>query len=407
MNDASSFRAVKKCEAIIPALVLGSAYTTLAAARGLGQCGVRVICPSDSLGYLANSRYISKRPRGLKALAEFSSLRDYLEAADLPGAVLIPCSDHWVREVAALPQSLSDRFCSSSPSKEIVAILLNKAKLATFLKQKGIAAPLTLVLESESDIAQWPGELFENSFLKPCDSQRFNACFRRKAFRVRSREDAVGLYRQTAAKGIDMVLQEYVPGPGSEHYFIEGFIDAGGKLRGLLARRRLRMYPVDFGDSTYSRTVPLTLFRDLGKRLYIVLSSLRYRGIFSAEFKHDLRDGQFKLLEINTRVWWQFGIAMDSGMNFVAMAYRDALGQPVDPVDSYRVGVGWVAIGSDKKACWALHRRGELSLGSWLWSWLTSTKELLRWDDPYPYLGQLRYRITSILRQIFNKSHRA
>jgi D-aspartate ligase len=362
---------------------------------------VKVICPSDSLGYLANSRYISKRPPGVKPLAEFSSLRDYLEGTDLPGAVLIPCSDHWVREVAALPQSLSERFCSSSPSKDIVAILLSKAKLAAFLKLNGIAAPLTLILESEGDIAQWPEERFENSFLKPCDSQRFMACFRKKAFRVLSREETVGLYRQTAAKGIDMVLQEYVPGPGSEHYFIEGFIDSGGKLRGLFARRRLRMYPVDFGDSTYSRTVPLTIFGDLGERLYTVLLSLRYRGIFSAEFKHDCRDGQFKLLEINTRVWWQFGIAMDSGMNFAAMAYQDALGQPVEPVDSYPLGIGWVATGSDKKAGWALYRRGELSLGSWLWSWLTSTKELFRWDDPYPYLGQLRYRITSLPRKIF------
>ena len=391
---------IPRCRAagsgVLPALVLGSAYTVLAAARGLGRSGVDVICPSDSLGHFARSRWICRRPDGLKPLADFSSLRVYLERTSLSGAVLIPCDDHWVREVAMLPEDLLRRFPASSPSAEVIAILLNKAKLALFLREKDFPAPLTLVLKSGADIAQWPEDRFEHSFLKPCDSQRFMARFGRKAFHVHNSQEAERLYCKAVAEGIDTVLQEYIPGPGSEHYFIEGFIDAGGTVRALFARRRLRMYPIDFGDSTYSRSVSLAEFGDLGGCLCTVLSSLRYRGIFSAEFKHDRRDGQFKLLEINTRAWWQIGIAIDSGVNVVAMAYRDALGQPVETLKSCRVGVGWVAVNRDKKACWALYRRGDLSIGSWLWSWLTSTKELFKWDDPLPFLLQARARIASL-----------
>jgi hypothetical protein len=36
-------------------------------------------------------------------------------------------------------------------------------------------------------------------------------------------------------------------------------------------------------------------------------------------------------------------------VNVVAMAYRDALGQPVETLKSCRVGVGWVAVNRDKR----------------------------------------------------------
>ncbi len=387
----------------VPALVLGAAYTVLAAARGLGRAGIPVICPANLPGSLAASRYILERPAGMGTLPEFTRLGDYLERVDLPEAVLVPCNDHWVREVAALPRHLAERFPSSSPSQGIVDILLDKARLSVFLKENALPAPLTMVLRSEDDIARWPEDRFTHSFLKPCDSLRFNSIFSRKAFRVTNKGEAVEAFRKASAQGLEMVLQEYIPGPGSNHYFIEGFIDAGGVLKGICARRRLRMYPLDFGDSTYSRAIPRADMGDMPGRLHAVLSAMRYRGIFSAELKLDPRDGRFKLLEINTRVWWQFGIAMDCGMNFVAMAYHDALGQPVESVNSYRIGTGWVAVERDKWACWGLYRKGELSFSAWLGSWLTSTKELFRWDDPGPFLSHARRQIFALPKRVFNK----
>lgn len=379
--------------AALPALVLGSAYTVLAAVRGLARAGVAVICPSDSLGHLAASRWIPKRPHGLEPLAEFSNLAKYLEASALPCAVIIPCNDHWVRETIALPADLAKRFPSSSPPADAIAILLNKSKLATYLREKSFPAPLTACLASQADIGQWPERLFVHSFLKPSDSQRFAAVFRRKALHVHSREEAESLYRKASSEGLEMVLQEYIPGPASNHYFVDGFIDAHGRVRAIFARHRLRMFPLDFGDSTYLRSISPGALGDLGERLCELLSGLCYRGIFSAEFKRDPRDSQFKLLEINTRVWWQAGIAIDCGVNVPLMAYRDALGQEVAPVKSYPVGVGWVAVERDKKACWSLYRRGELSLASWIVSWLTSTQELFRWSDPFPLLVLMRNRM--------------
>jgi len=394
----------KDKRAFYPALLLGSTYTVLATARALGRFGVPVYCPADSLGYIASSRRIQKHSPELLSLPEFTSLRAYLEKSSLPHAVLIPCSDHWVREIASLPEDLKARFPSSSPSTEVISILLNKARLATFLQEHHFPAPLTLVLHSEEDISRWPEDRFENAFLKPCDSQRFHALYKRKAFRVHSRPEAETLFRMTTEQGIAMVLQEYLPGPASRHYFIDGFVDRHAAVRALFARHRLRMYPPDFGDSTYLRSIPLSDLDGTAERLCELLSALRYRGIFSAEFDHDLRDGQFKLLEINARPWWMLSSATDCGVNVAIQAYRDALGLPVETVNSYRMGVGWVNLGNDARAAWPLIRSRSLSFGALIWSWLTSRKAIFRWSDPLPSLTILKLRLKWLPHRLLRPS---
>ena len=78
-----------------------------------------------------------------------------------------------------------------------------------------------------------------------------------KGCRVRDMDDARTQLAKVYGDGHRVVVQEYVPGPGSNHYLIDGFIGADGRIRALFARRRLRMYPPDFGDSTHMVSVPL------------------------------------------------------------------------------------------------------------------------------------------------------
>ena len=80
--------------------------------------------------------------------------------------------------------------------------------------------------------------------------------------------------------------------------------------------------------------------------------------MFSAEFKLDPRDGRFKLLEVNTRPWWYVDFAARCGVDVCTMAYRDALGEGVDTVESYRTGVVCVYPYMDLSACQALRRSG-------------------------------------------------
>ncbi len=66
-----------------------------------------------------------------------------------------------------------------------------------------------------------------------------------------------GASTKSTAAGMSVVLQEYIPGPFSDHYFIDGYVDRRGAIQALFPRRRLRIYPPDFGNSTSMVSVAL------------------------------------------------------------------------------------------------------------------------------------------------------
>ena len=114
-----------------------------------------------------------------------------------------------------------------------------------------------VVLRGADDLATLPDDMFTAGFIKPQDSQAFFAEFGVKACRVASREDAVAQVNHATEHGLAVMLQEYVPGPSDRHYLIDGYRDRAGAVRTLFARRRLRMEPPDFGNSSCMLSVPL------------------------------------------------------------------------------------------------------------------------------------------------------
>jgi predicted ATP-grasp superfamily ATP-dependent carboligase len=134
-----------------------------------------------------------------------------------------------------------------------------------------------------------------------------------------------------------------------------------------------------------------------------VLAHLEYRGIFSAEFKRDPRDGLFKLLEINARPWWYIEYAERCGVDVCTMAYRDALGEPVPDVRDFKVGARFVYSYHDYFACREAWRAGEVTLAQWAGSWIGAQQPLFNWTDPWPALVEawtpLGGRVTRGLRR--------
>ena len=213
-----------------------------------------------------------------------------------------------------------------------------------------------------SDLDAIPEERFDGAFLKLRDSQRFHEAMRVKAIRIHSRAEARERLTPLLSAGLAVIVQDYVPGPASAHYFIDGFMDRLGRVRALFARQRLRMYPPLFGNSTFMKTVEVDVVRSAADSLTRLLEGVGYRGVFSAEFKHDPRDGAFKLLEVNARAWWYVDFAARCGVDVCGMAYEDALEREVKVIDQYRVGRALVYPYADYFACTELRRSGDLTM---------------------------------------------
>src|SRR5262249_15593561 len=176
--------------------------------------------------------------------------------------------------------------------------------------------------------------------LKPTIRTVENAFTLAKAWRADDRTSLLTRYDAAAALvGADAVmLQELIPGGGETQYSHAVVCDRGRPVAELVARRR-RQYPVEFGyTSTFVETVACSAVEDAGRRL---LASLDYTGIAEVEFKHDPRDGRYKLLDVNARMWTWGEIGAAAGVDFPHALWRVACGEEVALIRPTR-DVAWL-----------------------------------------------------------------
>jgi D-aspartate ligase len=370
-----------------PAVVLGSGLGALGALRLLGRAGVPVYSLSAHPSFESRSRWFRPFPCVRETLADGAPLARVLEASSLERGVLLPCSDSLARAVSELPPAIAARFPSSTASPEGVTQLTSKAKFAALLDALDIPRPRTLISGDWRDLEHFANGQFSDLFLKPVDSSGFMRRYGVKAWRVRDLAHARARFTRAQAAGHPVVVQECVPGPASNHFLIDGFARANGVVHALFARQRLRMCPHEFGDSTHMISVRLTEVEPAVQSLRAILAAIGYRGIFSAEFKLDARDGTFKILEINARVWIFVEFAGRCGVDVCTMAYREALGLPLGDVPAYRSGVRLVSPYTDLAAARYAWSRGQLGKGAWLRSWIGAQQPQFNWTDPVPALG--------------------
>jgi predicted ATP-grasp superfamily ATP-dependent carboligase len=378
---------------------VGAGITVLGATRALHRAGVPryVACPSGD--YATRSRWYRRGPLAPWDGKPGPDAAEQLAASGVERAVLIPCSDQAALWVAGLPDALRARFPSSTPRREVFEALVDKARFADLLTQARVPHPFTRRLTGAADLTALESRGDQVIFLKPVDSQAFFKRFGVKAFHVKSRAEATARWQETAQAGLELILQEYVPGPATAHIFVDGFRDRTGVVRAWFPRRRLRMYPPDFGNSSAMVSLPMAEAKSAVDSLARLLEHVEYRGVFSAEFKWDARDEEFKLLEVNPRAWWYVEYAAWCGVNVVHLAWLDALERPVPDVPRWRVGARCVYPSYDA-AAWrampAAARPGRLALYR---SWLGARQPVFQFADPGPSVTELVQRGRTVLQK--------
>jgi predicted ATP-grasp superfamily ATP-dependent carboligase len=79
---------------------------------------------------------------------------------------------------------------------------------------------------------------------------------------------------------------------------------------------------------------------EIAERGVQVLKAFGYRGVSEVEFIYDARDGEHKLLDVNTRVWKWIGLPIAAGVDLPWLAYADATGAP-EVAGAVRDGIVW------------------------------------------------------------------
>jgi len=370
----------------IPAIVLGRGVTALATLRSLGRAGIPAYCISHVDDFAGYSRWARCLPNTLQDTSTVAELAAFLRGLPFERAVLMPCSDWWAQKVARLDPELSERFFYVGSSGAVINCFCDKLECAALAEAHGIPHPKTFAVDSPGDVNALPISRDTSYFIKARDSQAFTMLLGIKAAQVSTVEDARAVVEKAHAVGQQVLLQEYLPGPPTNHYFVDGYADPAGNIHARFVRQRLRMHPWPFGNSTCTRSIEMTEVPDILETVDRLVAASGIRGIFSVEVKRDTRDGIAKVLDVNLRPWWYVEFAAVCGVNVCEMAYRAAIGLPVKQVTSYKVGRTCVFPLYDFGACLRLIGTGEMTPLDWASSWLFSKHTILSFHDPLPYV---------------------
>jgi D-aspartate ligase len=166
-------------------------------------------------------------------------------------------------------------------------------------EKAGVPYPRTWYPISEAQLGEM--EVGFPTIIKPAISIRLQNAVRLKALPAQNEENWLAQYRLAATiiDPAEIIVQEIIPGGGQEQYSVVFFCKDGQMLTSMSALRT-RQYPIDYGlGSSFVEAVEIPPLFDLAERL---LGCLGVSGMVEVEFKHDNRDDQYKLLDINLRV---------------------------------------------------------------------------------------------------------
>jgi D-aspartate ligase len=369
------------------ALIVGGAHVSIAIARSLGRHGIAVWLMANH-PIPTYSRYVERSFSwpGADHAEGLSSIIDLVEQHGLDGWVLIAGGDQDMSMIAQNHALLSQHFRVATPDWDTIQWAYDKRLTYQRAAELAIDFPASLAPRSLDEIERLHCRF--PVILKPAFRKSVDEFTKAKAWKADDRDQLLALYQRAAALvGSDaIIVQEWIPGTGESQYSYAGLWERGEPILSLVARRR-RQHPIDFGrSSTYVETIEQAEVETLACRF---LKSVNYTGVVEVEFKHDWRDGQYKLLDVNGRFWTWVGLGLLAGVDFPYLAWRQALGETVSPARA-RPGVAWMHASRDVMAAYDEFANGTLSVREYLMSF---TKPLafanFALDDPMPAIVEL------------------
>jgi predicted ATP-grasp superfamily ATP-dependent carboligase len=226
--------------------------------------------------------------------------------------------------------------------------------------------------------------------IKPAVKENFLYATGAKAWRAQTIDELRQIYRN-AARHIppeEILVQQIIPGDGSHQVSYCAFF-CNGQAHGSMVAGRARQHPREFGRAaTYVESIELPFIEELSQRY---LTAIDYYGLVEVEFKHDPRDGAYKLLDVNARSWGFHGLGCAAGVDFSYMLYADQVGKPILPSRA-KPGVGWLRLLTDVPTAISdiLSRQITLGLGEYFASLRkTRVESVFCRKDPLPSIAEI------------------
>jgi len=371
------------------AIVIGGHFQGLGLVRALATKGVRIVLVDNEPSAARFSRYVEKFFYCPSVLDEKDFLGFLIQLGTkkgLSGWVIFPTDDETVFFLSKHREELKKMFRVTTPEWNVVKYVYNKKLSYPMAEKVGLPIPQTFYPEKIEDLAT-----FDLSFpviIKPAVMRNFFRKTGKKVFLARDRDELKAMYRKVTEiiKPSEILIQERIPDVANHLYsFCPLFKNK--KVLGRVIAQRIRQHPMDFGHaSTFVKTINIPELEILGTRF---LAAINYYGLCEVEFIQDPRDGKFKFLEVNPRIWGWHTIAVRAGVNLPYFFYLDMVGEKVK-TESFKAGIKWIRLVTDIPTAISEIFKRKLGLSSYLES-LKGINEfaVFSLSDPLPFFGEL------------------
>lgn len=375
-----------KCDHLPPVVLLGGDANALSVARSLSRDGIAVHAiglPNSPVRWSRFCRWISTETHGN---VQESWTRFLLgpESEHLRGAVLLSCCDDGIELIANQREALAPKFRLDESNKDAQLCMLNKLATYQAAVAAGVPTPRFWVAERREQILALEEDLRYPIIIKPLLSHIFASRIGKGKFiRANNFDELLVGFRSLSEKaGIEVMLVESIPGPDDRLCSYYTYLDEQGRPLFDFTKRIIRRSPMNRGPACYHVTDRNPEVKEVSLRLF---QHVGLRGLANAEFKHDERDGELKLIECNARFTAANCLVAESGMDLAKFVYNRLVGRPFEVPSEYQTGLHlWDPV-LDFRAFLELRRAKQITLGRWISS-LRRPKILpyFRWSDPLP-----------------------
>jgi len=388
--DDAVARALANRAATPGAVVIGGDYQGLGIVRSLGRRGVDVLVVDDERSIARHSRFTTAAVRVPDLRDEQAAVETLLELGErhgLDGWVVFPTREETVAALSRHRERLLERFRIPTPAWDVVKWAWDKRNTYGIAAELGIATPRTWVVGSEQELDAVDGD--PPFAVKPAIKERFIYATGDKAWRADTRAELQARFRAAAelVGAGEVIVQELIPGSGETQLAYCAFF-RDGRASASMVVRRLRQHPPLFGRaSTFVETIDHPELEELSGRF---LRRIGYYGLVELEYKHDARDGQTKLLDVNARTWGYHSLGQRAGVDFPYRLYADQLSLPASGELRAPPGMFWIRLATDVPTAAVELARGALDWRAYLRSLrVANVESVFSRDDPLPGLAEL------------------
>jgi D-aspartate ligase len=303
--------------------------------RSLGRVGVTVNIVGERAGDpVAASRYVGRRLEWSTAGTDDteSLIAGLAECAEQIGRKsIVACTDDAAAIlIAEHRQELSEWLIVPPVPAGLPRSVATKSLLAEICRDRGVLTPEAAFPKTRRELEAFAGKSSFPVVVKSLDPLALRDQPLESSQIVSSAEDLCRV-ASSWEEPFDVMLQEYLPRETSEDWFVHAYAASSSDRLITFTGQKLRSWHPYAGFTAEGIAMPNEELDGLARKL---LQDLDYKGPVDLDWRRDLRDGGYRLLDFNPRFGRQFRIFQSQqGLDIARLLHLDMTSHPLPDVD--------------------------------------------------------------------------